>query len=82
MRIKLQQVSNFVCLPLPPSVAAQRGFGVGDEVEVVHDEARGQLVIRPAGAASEPVAANPEFAAAVDEFIGRYGAVLTELAAM
>ncbi|MEN8151119.1 MAG: hypothetical protein ABFS86_14985 [Planctomycetota bacterium] len=82
MRIKLQQVSNFVCLPLPPSVAGQRGFGVGDEVEVIFDEDRGQVVFRPAGAETDPVEANPEFAAALDEFIARYGTVLTELGGM
>ena len=82
MRIKLQQVSNFVCLPLPPSVAGLRGFGVGDEVEVIVDEARGQVVLRPAGAADAALEPNPEFADALDEFIDRYGAVLTELGGM
>jgi len=82
MRIKLQQVSNFVCLPLPPAIASQRGFGVGDEVEVILDEARGQVLLRPAGAESGAVEANPEFAAALDEFVARYGAVLTELGGM
>ena len=82
MLIKLQQVSNFVCIPLPPSIAALRGFGVGDELELILDEARGQIVLRPAGAEAAPVEANPEFAAALDEFITRYGAVLTELGGM
>jgi hypothetical protein len=80
MRIKLQQIQNFVCLPLPPSLTSQRGFGAGDEVEVIHDPERGQIVIRPAGAAG--TATNPEFAEALEEFLGRYGPALTELAAL
>jgi len=82
MRIKLQQVSNFVCLPLPPSLAGERGFGAGDEVEVIHDRERGQIVVRPAGAAVGAANANPEFVAALEEFLERHGQALMELAAL
>ena len=80
MRIKLQQVNNFVCLPLPPSLTSERGFGAGDEVEIIHDRERGQIVIRPAGAAA--TGTNPEFAQALEEFLGQHGQAMTELAGL
>jgi hypothetical protein len=82
MRIKLQEISNFVCLPLPPSLTSAKGFRAGDEVEVIHDAERGQIVIRPAGLVGAAFAANPDFAPAVDEFLGRYAQAMTELAAL
>jgi len=82
MRIKLQLVSNFVCLPLPPSLTSEGGFGAGDEVELIHDCERGQIVIRPARAAASALTGNPDFAPALDEFISRYGQALTELAGL
>ena len=81
MRIKLQMVQNFVCLPLPPSLTQQRGFQAGDEVEIVPDPERGQLIVRPAGAAPAAAAA-PDFSGALEEFLARHAQAMAELAAL
>jgi bifunctional DNA-binding transcriptional regulator/antitoxin component of YhaV-PrlF toxin-antitoxin module len=82
MRIKLQMIQNFVCLPLPPSLTAERGFQAGDEVEIVPDPERGQIIVRRADAAASAIAATPDFSGALEEFLARHAQAMAELAAL
>jgi hypothetical protein len=83
MRVKLQDVGGFTCVPLPADAASHPAFTPGAEVEVIWDPARAQLVVRTIGASR---AMDDQFADAFEmatsDFLQRYEQALHELAAL
>ena len=82
MRIRLEKVGPYTCLPLPESVANATSFAAGSEVEVVWDERRSQLIVRGLSTAVTSDAAAGTDAALVDEFLSTYHEAMQSLAAL
>ena len=82
MRIRLQQLGDYVCVPLPTSISKSLRFAEGVEVDLVVDADRQQLIVRPATGGVMETAKAADFAPAVEEFLQRYAPVLSEMAAL
>jgi len=82
MRIRLEKVGPYTCLPLPEAAANSTSFAAGSEVEVVWDEKRSQLIVRSLGTRLTPDAKGGNEAAFVDEFLNAYVEAMQNLASL
>ncbi len=82
MRIRLEKVGPYTCLPLPEAVASTTSFAPGSEVDVIFDEKRSQLIVRALGTGPIPDASAGNAAALVDEFLNAYAEAMQHLATM
>lgn len=83
MRIRLLQMGHQTCLPLPPAAGRAKGFAAGDEVEVVFDPDRGQMLVRPAPPrGTAPVEVEATVARALEAFLEEHADAMRELVAL
>lgn len=79
MRIRLQQVGQFTCVPLPGAVMRTSGFQPGDEVELVFEPLSRTVRIKPP-ASQEAAVVDRDLPVIAEALIERHQAVLRELA--
>jgi antitoxin component of MazEF toxin-antitoxin module len=82
MRIRVQKHGDYFCVPFPTSITDSLGLGEGSVVEVVLDQDRGQIFIKPSGGSSAEGAKEQDFASSVETLLTRYARALSELAAL
>jgi len=79
MKIRLQQVGQFTCVPLPGAVVRTPGYQPGDEVEVEFEPHSKTIRIRPS-VSEEAAVVDEDLPAIAEQLIQRHQAVLRELA--
>jgi bifunctional DNA-binding transcriptional regulator/antitoxin component of YhaV-PrlF toxin-antitoxin module len=82
MRIRVQKHGDYFCVPFPASISDPLRLAEGAVVEVVLDQDRGQIFIKPAGSAPEQGALEQDFAPAVEALLQRHAQALSELAGL
>ncbi len=87
MRIRLEEVGPYTCLPLPEMVASRPAFRAGQEVELIWDEDHNQVILRglteaPTVEAAPGDAPHTEEAVLVDEFLRMYAGAMKCLASI
>lgn len=77
MARKIFRSGNSTVVSIPQESLDALGLDVGSEVEVVADEERGRLILRPT---ADVPGVDPEFSQRLNDFIDRYRPALKALA--